>query len=179
MKTPIYILPHGIEVIGEYAPSGENRYWRVRINAHHLFDAKIVSGGMYIRRSRVVMTSVVGRKLLDSEHVHHKDEDVNNDSPSNLKIISPSEHNKHHKIGVKHSEEAKSKISNSLKSAYDDGSREKPDLHGEKNPCSKLTEQQVIEIRSSSLSSRKLGKIFGVSKTTILGIKSNKTWRNV
>lgn len=177
MKTPIYILDHGIEVIGEYKPSGLNKYWRVRIKEHPLFNAKVVSGGMYVRRSRMVMTSVLGRALLESEHVHHKDEDVNNDSPGNLKLLSADEHNKHHKIGCKHTEESKSKIGNSLKAAYESGKREKPNLHGERNPCSKLTEAQVLEIRTSDLPSRKLGKMYRVSKTTILYIKSNKTWR--
>ena len=36
-KSPIYVLPHGIEVIGEYAPSRKNRYWRVRIRPHRFF----------------------------------------------------------------------------------------------------------------------------------------------
>lgn len=179
MKAPIYILPHNIEVIGEYQPSKANRYWRVRIKEHSLFDAKVVSGGMYIRRSRVVMTSILGRALLESEQVHHKDEDVNNDLPGNLELLSADEHNKHHKIGCKHTEESKSKIGNSLKSAYESGKREKPNLHGERNPCSKLTEAQVLEIRTSGLASRKLGEMYGVSKTTILSIKSNKTWRKL
>lgn len=179
MKTPIYILPHGIEVIGEYAPNGPNRYWRLRIKEHNLFSAKVVSGGMGVRRSRVVMTSVLGRSLLDSEHVHHKDEDVNNDSPDNLEIMSAAEHNKCHKIGFKHSEESKAKISVSLKEAYNCGKKEKKGLYGEENPSSKLKYSQVLEIRSSDLASRKLGKIYGVSKTTILSIKSNKIWSKI
>lgn len=176
MKEPIYILPHNIEVIGEYQPSGENKYWRVRIREHSLFDAKVVSSGMYIRRSRVVMTSILGRALLETEHVHHKDENVNNDSPSNLELLSADEHNKHHKIGCKHTEESKSKIGTSLKAAYESGRREKPNLHGDRNPCARLTKAQVLEIRASDLTSRKLGTMYGVSKTTILNIKSNKTW---
>ncbi|MDT7835004.1 hypothetical protein [Aquabacterium sp. OR-4] len=30
-KAPIYVLAHGIEVIGEYAPNTKCPYWRVRI----------------------------------------------------------------------------------------------------------------------------------------------------
>jgi len=176
MKTPIYILPHGIEVIGEYAPNGSNRYWRLRIKEHHLFSAKVVSGGMGVRRSRVVMTSVLGRSLLDSEHVHHKDEDVNNDSPDNLKIMSAAEHNKCHKIGKKHSEESKKMISDSLKIGYANGNIKHSDNNGEKNPSAKLNVKQVKDIRASNISSRKLASFYNVSKTTILYIKSRKTW---
>jgi hypothetical protein len=179
MKSALYVLPHNIEVIGEYEPRGANRYWRVRIREHSLFNAKVICGGMYIRRSRVVMTSVLGRTLLESEQVHHKDENVNNDSPSNLKLLSANEHNKHHKIGRKHSSLSKRKISESLKKSYENGEKQASVRFGEENTSAKLTVEQVIEIRASNLSSRNLGIIYGVSKTNILHIKANKIWRNL
>jgi len=53
----------------------------------------------------------------------------------------------------------------------------------EKSPLSKLTEQQVLEIRSKYIprkySSRKLAKEFGVSQTIILRIISRKTWTHI
>jgi len=48
---------------------------------------------------------------------------------------------------------------------------------GEKNPGAKLTEAQVLEIRASTLSQYKLGKIYGVSQTNISSIKRGKTWQ--
>ncbi len=42
----------------------------------------------------------------------------------------------------------------------------------------RLTKEDVIEIRNSTLSSRKLADIYGVSKTNILNIKANKIWKS-
>jgi hypothetical protein len=47
---------------------------------------------------------------------------------------------------------------------------------GEDNAAAKLTFQQVGEIRVSSLSSRELGRAYGVSKTQILRIKRGISW---
>ena len=45
---------------------------------------------------RVVMEEHLGRKLLTSEHVHHKDHDRSNNILSNLEVMTASEHAKHH-----------------------------------------------------------------------------------
>jgi hypothetical protein len=53
---------------------------------------------------------------------------------------------------------------------------------GEKNPSSKLTEHQVIEIKYKLLdkkSSVEISKQYGVSKTTILYIKSGRLWPHI
>ena len=44
---------------------------------------------------------------------------------------------------------------------------------GEKNASAKLSEQQVKEIKNDPRASRRLGEIYGVSKTQILRIKNN------
>ena len=41
---------------------------------------------------RLVMEEVLGRALRDDEHVHHKDNDKTNNDPTNLEVLSPSEH---------------------------------------------------------------------------------------
>src|SRR5690554_4036464 len=121
-KKPIYTLPHGIEVIGEYRPNKQCKYWRVRLRVHPLFpDTKVVCGGICVRRNRVVMTSVLGRPLKPCEHVHHKDENCENDSPDNLEVLTAAEHNAEHKCGFKHNEDTKQRIRASLENAYREG----------------------------------------------------------
>jgi hypothetical protein len=54
---------------------------------------------------------------------------------------------------------------------------------GSKNPSSKLTEQDVKEIKQELANGKKLGAMlgrkYGVSKVIISDIKHNKTWRHV
>lgn len=128
-KPPIYVLPHGIEVIGEYAPSVKNRYWRVRIRPHRFFpDVAIRFGGAYVRRSRVILASKLGRALTVEEHAHHGDEDRNNDVPGNIESLSAAEHNKHHRTNSRHTQDTKNRIRLSLKQAYMDGRHARPSI---------------------------------------------------
>jgi hypothetical protein len=50
---------------------------------------------------------------------------------------------------------------------------------GEACGNAKLTEGQVREIRMSPLSSRKLAKLYNISKTNVLDIKKLKIWRHL
>jgi hypothetical protein len=50
---------------------------------------------------------------------------------------------------------------------------------GERNASSKLTENDIREIRSLDYSYRNLGKMFNVSHRTISLIKNYKTWKHV
>src|ERR1043165_9138237 len=45
---------------------------------------------------RAVMAKHMGRSLLATEHVHHKDGDPRNNELSNLVVLSKSEHHSHH-----------------------------------------------------------------------------------
>jgi hypothetical protein len=120
----LYTLPHGIEVIGEYAARGKNRYWRVRIRPHRFFpNAPVVSNGIYVRRSRVVLASKLGRALTSAEHAHHRDEDRGRDVSENLELLTAGEHNRHHKTGSTHTAQSKAKTSQSLKRSYAAGRR--------------------------------------------------------
>jgi hypothetical protein len=49
---------------------------------------------------------------------------------------------------------------------------------GERNGSAKLTAVEVEEIRNSKASSRKLGRKYGVGKSSILRIRHNETWIN-
>lgn len=50
---------------------------------------------------------------------------------------------------------------------------------GEKHPCAKLTEEQIIKIRESKDLQRVLAKQFNVSQMTISKIKNRKTWKHI
>lgn len=50
---------------------------------------------------------------------------------------------------------------------------------GSRNSKAKLTEDIIPAIRESCLSSRTLANLLGVSKTIILDVKRNRTWKHV
>lgn len=179
-KTPIYTLPHGIEVIGEYAAKGKNRYWRVRIRPHPFFpNVPVVCGGCDVRRSRVILASKLGRALTPKEHAHHGDEDRNNDTPHNIEPLSPAEHNRHHKIGTKHHAKSRAKTSATLKRLYATGVMVPRPTIGSKQWSAKLTEKQAARIKRSSEKTGVLVARYGVSRTTIKQIRNGKIWRHV
>lgn len=59
------------------------------------------------------------------------------------------------------------------------GRRVNAQLAGEKHNCAKLTESEVIAIRSDPRGGHRLGPVYGVSKTTIDRIKNRRIWRHV
>jgi hypothetical protein len=125
----LYTLPHGIEIVGEYAPGGKNRYWRVRIRPHAFFPTvPVISNGCYVRRSRVLLAAKLGRELTANEHAHHQDEDCSNDTMANVCRLSAAEHNRHHKTGTKHRPDSRLKTSAALKRAYAAGLRTAPTI---------------------------------------------------
>ena len=50
----------------------------------------------YVLYHRVVMENHLGRLLLDSEEVHHIDENTHNNNISNLQVMKSGEHQRHH-----------------------------------------------------------------------------------
>jgi hypothetical protein len=50
---------------------------------------------------------------------------------------------------------------------------------GEKNPASKLTEAQILEIRNSSLSKKELAVLYNVGYHTIYDIIKRKNWKHI
>lgn len=51
---------------------------------------------LYVLEHRLVMEKKLGRKLTESEVVHHIDGDKLNNDPDNLSVMSLSEHSSHH-----------------------------------------------------------------------------------
>lgn len=58
---------------------------------------------------------------------------------------------------------------------YDDAARSRGEDHGN----SKLTEEQVREIRKSTATQRELARIYGVNQSNISYIRQRKTWKQV
>lgn len=52
-------------------------------------------------------------------------------------------------------------------------------LRGELNRNAKLTEVQVLEIRSANIPRRRLAEIYGVKYVTICGIVAGRRWKHV
>ena len=51
----------------------------------------------YVYEHRLVMSRILGRTLLSSEQVHHKDENRQNNDPANLEVLSIAEHKVRHR----------------------------------------------------------------------------------
>lgn len=178
-KQPLYTLPHGIEVIGEYRPNSKCPYWRVRVRPHPLIVGKVVSNGIEVRRSRAVATSILRRVIGPEEHVHHEN-GKEDDDPKHLEVLAAAKHNAHHKTGTTHKEGTKTKISESLKRAYAEGRKAPPaprEQRGEANSQSKLTRAQALEIRASAGTHTSIAKKYGVSRRTVGLIKQGVTWK--
>jgi hypothetical protein len=60
--------------------------------------------------------------------------------------------------------------------------RQGPDgwiARGEQNPRSRLTDEQVLDIRASELSRVELSIKYGISKTTVLDIRGSRSWKHL
>ena len=85
---------------------GSNGYAKIYVPDNPMADK---NGEAY--EHRLVMSEVLGRPLLSSEHVHHRDGDKLNNSPKNLETVSPSDHtSKPHEIANKFMVEHKPSI---------------------------------------------------------------------
>lgn len=72
---------------------------------------KIRTSDGLIDEHRLIMERHLGRKLLNSEIVHHKDGDKSNNDLENLEVMSRSEHSRSHRLGNSMPIEVREKIS--------------------------------------------------------------------
>lgn len=63
---------------------GPNAYLAIRKNGKVFYE------------HRVIIEQIIGRKLKNSEHIHHLDHNKHNNDPYNLKVIDSSSHKKLH-----------------------------------------------------------------------------------
>jgi hypothetical protein len=92
-----------VEVIGVPYKDNTKGYWRIKIN------------GKRIQYSRYLIEQKLGRKLNKYELVHHRDENVDNNSLDNLEVKWHWDHTTDHHLGKKRSEISKANISASRK----------------------------------------------------------------
>jgi HNH endonuclease len=73
-----------------------NGYVLIRLPNHPLADVR-----GYVYEHRVVAEKKIGRSLLPSEQVHHRDENKQNNDPSNLEVVQDGHHHRalHRKAG--------------------------------------------------------------------------------
>ena len=62
----------------------------------HKPDHPYATKAGYVREHRLVMEKHIGRYLTKDEVVHHIDENTTNNDISNLQLMTPSDHSKHH-----------------------------------------------------------------------------------
>lgn len=66
-----------------------------------------------------------------------------------------------------------------VRDAVNKGRRFQPDVIGNKNGRTKLTEKQVLKIRRSLTSGRQVAAMYNVSPSLISKIRTNQLWRHV
>jgi hypothetical protein len=132
-------------------------------------------------------------KVPKDYDIHHKDLNKSNNEPSNLAMMTHSEHRKLHSIGKKHklSEETKlkmseSKIGNKNALGHKHSEETKLKMSKSKKGCkcwkAKLDDHKVCIIKNliaRGFKNLEIAKIFDVDRHTISHIRHNKTWKHV
>ncbi|MBN2312337.1 MAG: HNH endonuclease [Sedimentisphaerales bacterium] len=120
--------------------------------------------GIKVDEHRYVMQQFLGRPLLRTEIVHHKDGNPRNNSIDNLRLMSPQEHARHHLTGRHTCPLSKQELQSLGRRHRTSAKLEASDIPVIRKMISRGIEQQFI------------ASIYGVHRTQISRIKKGITW---
>lgn len=117
-------------------------------------DEKIFNGyvniyegiDQWVPKHRKIMEKILGRKLLQTEHIHHIDKNPLNNSLENLKIVSNSEHTRIHHKGKIRSEESNRKQSETRKRLYAEGKLDRN--------CNRMHTKKAVDKMAATMKDR-------------------------
>lgn len=151
-----------IRSIDRYEPfRGGKRFRKGRIMKQRLlFGYPCVGLKQDGRHTTIAVHRAVALCFVDNPNhseftvVNHKDCNKQNNIPENLEWCTQ-------KMNIEHAMK------------FDTWTR------GENHGCSKLTEQDVRDIRNNPMGCFRVAKLYGIAKSTVLTIRKNKTWKHV
>jgi len=135
---------------------------RTLFNGHKIFikdGYECIDDGHFRYVHRLIMEEYLGRPLLTSEEIHHKDENKRHNDPSNFDIKSKADHANYHSDG-----------------SYF------PSQTGSLNTQARLKEYQVLEIISKVHQENDIQKVadeYGVHYVTVWDIWKGRTWKHM
>ncbi len=158
MPFPPRVCDHS--VAKERSKTPKSRYKRIRLGK-----------GVTRDQHRIVMESILGRRLEKDEIVHHVNGNGRDNRPENLEVLTRAEHSRLHRIngdtGVMSPEAIE---------------RQRRRYQGEGSPMSKLKAGQIpaiLEWIRLGASSVAIGQRYGVSESAIRDIRDGYSWNHL